>query len=114
MSKLPKYKAPFYKGSLQHYVWPPDFAHLEYGNEGEEWRDNVPFTATLECTGMESGYSAKYTWWKDEEGHRYPMFVADIVHLVQNADITGGKVWDTQWIVRKRGQNYGIRIYEGE
>lgn len=104
MAKLPSYKAPFSQsGDLQHYA--------RQSFDTTVWRDNIPFEATLTIDSMRSGYSAKYTIWKDEHGKSYPMFVADIVDLVKEAEITGGKV-TAKWIVRKRGQNYGVRFYE--
>lgn len=109
MSKLPNYPAPFSKGSLQHWI-SSNFGTAN-GTIHDEWRDNVPFEATLTIEKMTSGYSAKYTIWRDEQGNSYPMFVADIVELVKEAPIQNGTVTG-KWIVRKRGQNYGIRFYK--
>ena len=105
MTKLPKYKAPFSRDSLMHY------AQERFSGTSVEWRDNVPFEATLTIDRMTSGYSSKYTIWKDEQGNSYPMFVADIVDLVKEAPISNGTV-KGKWIVRKRGQNYGIKFYK--
>lgn len=107
--KLPSYPAPFSKGNLQHWI-ASNFGTVN-GGIHDEWRDNVPFEATLTIDSMRSGYSAKYTIWKDEHGHTYPMFVADIVDLVRDSVIQNGTV-KGKWIVRKRGQNYGVKFYE--
>lgn len=109
--KLPKYKVPYSKGNLQHYANSSNFAHPEYGRDYEEWRENLPFEATMTIDGMTSGYSAKHTLWRDEQGRTYPMFVADVVDLLREAHTYRGTV-TAKWIVRKRGQNYGIRFYE--
>jgi hypothetical protein len=47
-------------------------------------------------------------WWKDYEGHKYPMFVMEAVRLLSKdkmrRTITG------TWSAEKRGANYGIRL----
>lgn len=75
-----------------------------------DWRPNEPFQATLTLQELARGRSAAYFWWTDQDGHRYPMFMSDMVEVVKLATTVGGVVTDT-WIVRKRGQNYGIGLY---
>lgn len=75
-----------------------------------EWRPNEPFTATMTLQELARGRSAAYFWWTDQVGHRYPMFMSDMVDVVKLATTAGGVVTDT-WIVRKRGANYGIGLY---
>lgn len=71
---------------------------------------NDPFHATLRLTGMESGRSAKYVMWaavSETDGRTWPMFVADLLDLLQHGTVTGG-VASGRWQVRKRGANYGL------
>lgn len=94
-------------GNLLHY------ADIRYRARGlEDWRPNFPFQAVLSLAHMKSGYSAKYLVWIDEHGHRFPMFISDTMDLIKNGEISKG-VATGLWIVRKRGQNYGVGIYTG-
>lgn len=104
------FKVPYKNGKLQQYAR-GDFAHPEYGYEGEEWRENEPFQARMTIHDMYSGRSAKGLYWKDQHGNEYPMFVSDLVDLLKNADVLSGEA-NAVWIIAKRGQNYGIRLYE--
>lgn len=72
-------------------------------------RPNEPFKACLEVEGTVSGRSAKYLIWRATDGRRFPMFVADCVDLMRRTDVTMGVV-EATWIVRKRGQNYGVAL----
>lgn len=107
------YLAPFAAdGSLLHYANPyrpcPPVPGTSVGG-GTHWRVVEPFDATLTIAAMHSGRSAKYTEWTDTDGRRYPMFVADLIALLSDAVIVRGTVSGT-WIVRKRGENYGVRF----
>lgn len=63
-----------------------------------------PFHADMRVIGMETGRSAKRIVLQDSvTGKRYPLFVADIVKLLQDTTLSG------TWEACKRGQNYGIR-----
>jgi hypothetical protein len=104
MAKIGKYQVPFdSNGNLLHYAG--------YGQV--DWRDNHPFRAQLKLDGMTSGYSAKYLKWVDiNTGHRYSMFVADLIELLNERTVSKGLTMDSLWVVRKRGNNYGIVIYQ--
>lgn len=90
-------------GNLLHYVGPWT---------KPEMRPNEPFRAVLEIAGMESGRSAKYVLFDDRDGHRYPMFVTDLLDFLRRSGpgVRGGITGSEMWIVRKRGQNYGIAL----
>lgn len=75
----------------------------------DRWVPNEPFRACLEVEGTVSGRSAKYLIWRGTDGRRFPMFVADLVDLLRRTDVTMGVV-EATWIVRKRGQNYGVAL----
>src|SRR6185503_11626899 len=63
-----------------------------------------PFPADMKVVGMEVGRSAKRLVLQDiNTGKTYPLFVADIVKLLEGATLSG------TWEACKRGQNYGIR-----
>lgn len=104
-----KFLVPYRNGELQQYAYGNSFGHPEYGRSGEEWRENIPFEATMTISDMYSGRSAKGLIWTDENGKKYTMFVSDAIELLAKTVINKGSVTGT-WIVRKRGQNYGIGI----
>ncbi|WP_238009469.1 hypothetical protein KZZ52_26640 [Dactylosporangium sp. AC04546] len=87
-------------GNLLHYVDPWATPTM---------RPNEPFKAALQVEMMESGRSAKYLIWRDGDGRRFPMFIIDLVDMLQRAEVLQGAV-EATWIVRKRGQNYGIAL----
>ncbi|MER7281183.1 hypothetical protein ABT369_42790 [Dactylosporangium sp. NPDC000244] len=75
-------------------------------------RPNDPFRATLTVDSMRTGRSAKYLIWRDEHGHHYPMFISDLTAMLPLVTVRLGEVSGT-WIVRKKGQNYGIALDAG-
>lgn len=90
-------------GSLLHY------AETRYGPQ-PEWRPNDPFTATLWLAETRRGRSAAYFIWRSGDGREYPMFISDMLLLVQSGvTIKPGGSVSTRWMVTKRGANYGIR-----
>lgn len=107
-------RAPFRNGSLQEwagYGFGP--GEKSYGDEKDEWRDNVPFEAELTLVGTERGRSAMRFMWRNVAGESFPMFATDMAALATSErGVSGGKA-DGFWIVMKRGQNYGIARYEG-
>lgn len=107
MSKVGNYKVPISgHGSLEHYAYPSLNASHNAGN----WRDNDPFEATIRLDSMRSGRSAKYVIWTNvDTGATYPMFVVDLIELTTRAGIVNGVATvKGPWMVRKRGQNYGL------
>lgn len=104
------YRAPFDQdGNLLHYVYTSAYTRAPGEASGLDWRPVEPFTATLTIETMHSGRSAKYLEWRDPDGHRYPMFVADLLAMLREAVIDHGTL-TASWLVRKRGENYGIRL----
>jgi len=102
MAKLAK--APFSpNGDLLTYV------HMSYTPaDTVEWRDNVPFTATMTLTGTTRGRSAARFVFKDEAGHRYEMFMASMLELLTTRGCAVGGIVSGTWIIVKRGSNYGL------
>ncbi|MET8430082.1 hypothetical protein [Nocardia sp. NPDC004860] len=79
-----------------------------------EWRPNEPFTASLRIVGTERGRSAaRYIAEDIETGCQYPMFMTEMLAIVQNHTIDHGVITGT-WIGCKRGANYGIRLESQE
>lgn len=100
-------------GSLLHY---PQNSLVRtatgYDSVPPIWVPNDPFAATLRLDSMASGRSAKYVIWKaasEMDCRCWPMFIADLLELVQFAAIDRGVISAT-WQVRKRGQNYGLAL----
>lgn len=111
--------APFTPGgSLQHYtacrqahgvlVDPVDATCCH----STVWLPNDPFNATLQISHMNKrGYSARYVNWVSPHAHDdrvFPMFIADLLDLMQNIDHIDRGIVTERWMVRKRGQNYGL------
>ncbi len=80
------------------------------GGYALEWRPNEPFEAALSIVGTERGCSAARFIAEDTvTGVRYPLFMTELLAIIQNATIDHGVVFGT-WIGCKRGANYGIRL----
>lgn len=96
-------KAPYTgNGSLLHWV----------SSSHDVWHPNEPFHASLEIYDMQSGYSAKYLMLRSRDNHArtYPMFVTDLADAVRNIPVIRDGILTARWIVRKRGQNYGLAL----
>jgi hypothetical protein len=97
-------KVPYTRnGSLPHWV-------NEHHNV---WYPNEPFHAALQITGTESGYSAKYVMLRtanSDDPRTFPMFVTDLVDAVANIPLIENGIMHGRWMVRKRGQNYGVAL----
>lgn len=95
-------KAPYDKttGNLLSYVYDDEDSRVDF-------RKNVPFEATMKFTDMERGQSAARFIVTDEHGKTYPMFMSSALKLLQSSIIINGSVL-ADWIVVKRGSNYGI------
>lgn len=121
-------EVPYSKnGSLMHFpetTW--DYSEAVRVDEGHgwkvpprevgpDWRRNDPFTATLRLAETRRGRSAAYFIWRSDDGREFPMFISDMLLLVQSGVIIkpGGSV-STWWMVTKRGANYGIRYAGAE
>lgn len=106
-------KAPYRDGNLQEYAGYGFGDGESWGDSTSEWRPNKPFMATLVLTGTERGRSAMRFLWKDTvTGNTYPMFATDIAALITSKDGASNGTATGEWIVMKRGQNYGIARYE--
>jgi hypothetical protein len=75
------------------------------------YRPNEAFRAQLRILGTERGQSAARFIAEDvETGVRYPIFITDILAIIQGPGfLSGGRVLGT-WQARKRGQNYGLGL----
>ena len=97
-------KAPFSAdGSLLNYVSPSD--------RGAQWRDaDTPVELTLTFQEFQRGRSAANAIWKDVQGRQYSMFLIDLQALiltgVPTKSVTG------KWVFAKRGQDYGIKLFQ--
>ncbi len=117
MKRNPDLKTPWSPGGhLMHHPGIRKMIDGEIVNPGVgEWRDNEPFTATLQMLGTERGRSAAFFRWQvvkasraDLVGAILPMFITDVGHvLMMGLAQPGGKI-TSEFFVVKRGQNYGI------
>ncbi len=111
MTKSSVTHAPFDEyGNLMH--WAREGSG--YG-QAHEWRPNMPFEADLRIAGMESGRSAKYVVLTDGDGHRFSMFVTDLLDALRTPDgVREGRFGCRRWVVAKRGQNFGVKVAPAE
>jgi len=107
MTKPPVYQVPFDRsGALMH--WADSRKSAYTSDKAAEWRDPEPFQATLRVIGIQRGRSAAYFRLADDLARCWPMFMKEILELVQVAVINQGTV-EGWWIPVKRGQNFGLR-----
>ena len=112
---------PFVNGDLQEYsfrnlddsererVYRGETVEIEiYPGRKEMWKPNEEIELTLHYNGYGRGRSAVTFYWKDDEGHQYPMFIKDVDELLRQ-DMGGSSVHGIYTYV-KRGANYGIKF----
>jgi hypothetical protein len=74
-----------------------------------QYKDNYIFEATLTFKSIHRGRSAAHFIVEDEHGHKYVMFMTDLLTVLENCKIDRGKVHE-HWTFIKRGKNYGIQL----
>lgn len=112
---------PFVNGDLQEYsfrnlddsererVYRGETVEIEiYPGRKEMWKPNEEIELTLHYNGYGRGRSAVTFYWKDDEGHQYPMFIKDVDELLRQ-DMGVSSVHGIFTYV-KRGANYGIKF----
>ncbi len=99
-------------GNLIDYLSPSQ-TEVGFGERREkiDWRPaDVPFQASLEFTGFERGRSAaRATFQIKETGGKVLMFLKDIEDVL-TAGRSIQKSMSGQWIVVKRGSDFGVRM----
>lgn len=93
----------------------PGYGHAgqpgpEFDGGGHDWKPNRPFEARLHLTGITRGHSAARFTWETNHGIKMDMFMADMLRLVQAEGhvIEAGGIVNGEWIIVKRGANYGV------
>lgn len=82
------------------------------------WQRNIvrrsvePFQAHLKYDGYTRGRSAMTFYWRDQNNHRYPMFLSDFDKLMKDVLITRGNI-SGYWCVAKRSGYFGIMPVPG-
>lgn len=112
---------PFINGDLQEYsfrnlddsererVYRGEIVEIElYSGTKEVWKPNEEIELTLHYDGYGRGRSAVTFYWKDDAGHKYPMFIKDVDELLRQ-DMGVSSVHGIFTYV-KRGANYGIKF----
>lgn len=112
---------PFVNGDLQEYsfrnlddsererVYRGEIVEIEvYSGRKEVWKPNEEIELTLHYDGYGRGRSAVTFYWKDDNGHKYPMFIKDVDELLRQ-DMGTSSVRGIFTYV-KRGANYGIKF----
>lgn len=111
----------FINGDLQEYsfrnlddsererVYRGESVEIEvYSGKKEVWKPNEEVELTLHYNGYGRGRSAVTFYWKDDNGHQYPMFIKDVDELLRQ-DMGTSSVHGIFTYV-KRGANYGIKF----
>lgn len=112
---------PFINGDLQEYsfrnlddlererVYRGEIVEIEvYFGRKEVWKPNEEIELTLHYDGYGRGRSAVTFYWKDDNGHKYQMFIKDVDELLRQ-DMGTSSVRGIFTYV-KRGANYGIKF----
>ena len=112
---------PFVNGDLQEYsfrnlddsererVYRGESVEIEvYSGKKEVWKPNEEVELTLHYNGYGRDRSAVTFYWKDEDGHQYPMFIKHVDELLRQ-DMGTSSVHGIFTYV-KRGANYGIKF----
>lgn len=114
---------PFIDGDLQEYsftdlddsererVYRGELIQSPYRYSKEKmevWKPNEEIELTLHYQDYGRGRSSVTFYWKDEDGHKYPMFIKDIDELLKQ-DMGTSSVHAIFTYV-KRGANYGIKF----
>lgn len=109
MKKIPSnYKIPFckdYKGNtmLMSYAF----------GDKIEWRDNYTFIDSMQIMDYSRGRSSVLFSFKSQsDGTIYPVFVSDMMVIIQNCIITNSVVLNQEWTFIKKGGNYGMQLYK--
>lgn len=121
MAKQPKLICfPFVNGNLQDWS-ATDLSdsdrtrvyngeHIEtsgwYGTE--VWKPNKEVELTLHYDHCGRGRSSVTFYWKDDDGHSYPMFLKDLDDMLTQ-DVCRSTIHGIFTYV-KRGANYGVRF----
>ncbi len=110
---------------IRHQAWDPKNPvvpvdaqgnWMSYPSHGDQkWHAVTPFTAEMKIDSLQTGRSSKVVILKDERnGARYPMFIADLVKIIQEGKVdilssNGEGYLTATWTASKRGANYGIK-----
>jgi len=78
-----------------------------------DWRRNTPFEAVMELRSMSRGRSAANFTLRCDANKEYTMFMTDLMDLLQKHGMVKGKTERLTWCFCKRGQNYGVMLYNG-
>lgn len=96
-----------HKGSLENWDgWMEDGAKDGDHIDRRTYKKNVPFYASLICTGVGRGTSACRFHWEDEISD-YTMFPTDVKELLSMNVITNPLAG--YFVVVKKGANFGIK-----
>jgi hypothetical protein len=105
------YKIPYdAEGNMMHYA---DRTYLGI-HVANEWRENIRFWTSMKLLGMNRGRSAAYFTWQDDNGFEYPMFMTDLVDLLNRSKVFFGETGPQPWKAIKRGRNYGLVLDQDE
>lgn len=79
-----------------------------YANYTYVWKPQEEKELTLQYIGYTRGRSAVTFWWKDQDGHQYPMFLTDFDDMFTKH--LSSTIIHAVFTYQKRGQNYGIKF----
>jgi hypothetical protein len=104
-----------YKGQIPFDAKTGDqLNYMPYGwreDPGIDWRPNEPFEAVMELCDIHRGRSAAHFVVKSNNRY-YTLFMIDLMDVLLQHGINKGKTPKLKWCFCKRGQNYGVQLYE--
>lgn len=83
---------------------------LSYAFYKSEWKLFAPKRASLKIDQVVRGRSSATFVLKDNDGFAYPMFLTDLMYLLENHSVTYGRTPVLTWTAVKRGANFGIAV----
>lgn len=105
-------------GSIPHYV-----SNYELREGRYSWSDDkTPFRGSMRLTGYSRGRSAVYfDVVNDKTGAKYSIFMTDMMDILEKHSVIAGQIihrggsdFTLMWVPTKRGNNYGVKLYENE
>jgi len=94
---------------------------LSYPSHLCVWKENCEFQAIFRVSGFERGRSAAHFILEAiqipadlpngiKSGKSFPIFMTDLLDLIQNKTIINGNIESSLWTFCKRGKNYAVKL----
>ena len=88
------------KGNLTNYTY------------NANWSRVFPFKSTMKIVDYGNTTGSATFDLEDENGSVYPIYVSDLLKVLQTRNVTNGAVEETMWTFKKQGMKYSIKLFE--